>query len=76
MSAITIVMGRVTADLVMQQGQNSGARYINLNLATSQRGQNGDETVYYQCYFNQHLADRLEKAGVKKGTCLEFLPVK
>ena len=26
--------------------------------------------VFYQCYCNKFLADRLGKAGVKKGTCL------
>lgn len=70
-------MGRVTKDPVMQQGRNNGTEYISLDLATSQRSQNAQnnpdnpyESVFYQCYLNKHLAERLSKAGVKKGTCL------
>lgn len=77
MSAIIHVMGRVTKDPVMQQGRNNGTEYISLDLATSQRSQNAQnnpenpyESVFYQCYLNKHLAERLLKAGVKKGTCL------
>ena len=77
MSAIIHLMGRVTKDPVMQQGRNNGTEYISLDLATSQRSQNAQnnpenpyESVFYQCYLNKHLAERLLKAGVKKGTCL------
>ncbi len=71
MSSIIIVTGRVTADPVMQQAKNSGTEYISLGLATNQRGQNGkEEPIFYQCYCNKFLADRLIKAGVKKSTCL------
>ena len=70
-------MGRVTKDPIMQQGRNNGTEYISLDLATSQRSQNAQnnpenpyESVFYQCYLNKHLAERLSKAGVKKGTCL------
>ena len=77
MSAIIHLMGRVTRDPVMQQGKNNGTEYISLDLATSQRSQNAQnnpenpyESVFYQCYLNKHLAERLSKAGVKKGTCL------
>lgn len=75
MSVITHLMGRVTKDPVMQQGKNNGTEYISLDLAVTQRSQNSQngqntETMYYQCFFNKHLADRLLKANVKKGTCL------
>lgn len=77
MSVIIHLMGRVTRDPVMQQGKNSGTEYISLDLATSQRSQNAQnnpdnpyESVFYQCFFNKHLAERIVKAGVQKGTCL------
>lgn len=61
----------------MQQGRNNGTEYISLDLATSQRSQNPQnnpenqyESVFYQCFLNKFLAERLLKAGVKKGTCL------
>lgn len=64
-------MGRATADPVIQQGKNSGSEYVSLDFAVSQRGQDGkEETMYYQCYFNSFLAQRLAKAGVRKGTGL------
>lgn len=77
MSAIIHVMGRVTKAPAMQQGRNNGTEYISLDLATSQRSQNAQnnpenqyEPIFYQCYLNKFLAERLLKAGVKKGTCL------
>lgn len=77
MSAIIHLMGRVTKDPVMQQGRNNSTEYISMDLATSQRSQNSQnnpenqyESVFYQCFLNKHLAERLLKAGVKKGTCL------
>lgn len=71
MSAILTLLGRVTKDPEMQQGKNSGTEYILLDIATSQRGPDGkDESIFYQCYFNKFLAERLQKAGVKKATGL------
>lgn len=70
MSAKIIIMGRPTRDPEIERSQN-GTEYVSLDLAVSQRGQNGkDETVFYQCYFNKSLADRLGKAQVRKGSCL------
>jgi len=66
MSVIIHLMGRVTKDPVMQQGRNNGTEYISLDLATSQRSQNAQnnpenpyESVFYQCYLNKFLAERL-----------------
>lgn len=71
MSAITHIMGRPTKDPVMQQSQNGGSEYMLLDIAVSQRSQNGEnETVFYSCFFNSFQGQRLIKAGVKQGTCL------
>lgn len=73
MSIITVIMGRPTKDPVMQQSQKTGVEYLSLDIATTQRGADGkEETIYFQCYFNKFLADRLLKAGVKRGTCLQI----
>lgn len=70
MAARIIIMGRPTADPVVSTSQN-GVPYISLDLAVSQRGQNGkEEVVYYQCYFNQTFIERINKAKVRKGSCL------
>ena len=66
MSAILTILGRATRDPEMQQGKNSGTEYVSLDIAVSQRGQDGkEETIYYQCYFNKFLAERLAKADRK-----------
>ena len=76
MSAILTILGRATRDPEMQQGKNSGTEYVSLDIAVSQRGQDGkEETIYYQCYFNKFLAERLAKAGVKKGTGLRSMVI-
>lgn len=72
MSAIIHVMGRLTKDPVMQQGKNNGSEYISLDLAASQRSQDAQqkETIFYQCFFNKFLAERLLKANVKAKDCI------
>lgn len=75
MAARIIFMGRPTADPVVSTSQN-GVPYISLDLAVSQRGQNGaEEVVYYQCYFNQTFIERINKAKVRKGSCLFIVGV-
>lgn len=70
-TAYVHVMGRLTKDPVMQQGKNSGIEYMNLDLAVTQKNQEGNkETVYYQCYLNSFLAQRILNAGVHKGTAI------
>lgn len=71
MSAIIILPGRPTTDPQIMQAKNSNTTYTTLDVACPQRGQDGkNETIFYSCYFNAFLADRLIKAGVKKGTGL------
>lgn len=70
MAAIVTVLGRATKDPEMQQAKDSGNNYISLDLATTQRQDGKEETIYFQCFFNAFLAERLSKANVKKGTGL------
>lgn len=71
MSAIIILPGRPTMDPQLMQAKNGNTTYTTLDIACTQRGQDGkNETIFYSCYFNAFLADRLIKAGVKKGTGL------
>lgn len=71
MSAFIILPGRPTTDPQITQAKNSNTTYTTLDIACTQRGQDGkNETVFYSCYFNAFLADRLIKAGVKKATGL------
>lgn len=70
MAARVIFNGRVTADPVVSRSQNGG-EYITLDLAASQWGMDGkEETIYYKCYFDQSMIERIYKAKVRKGSCL------
>lgn len=71
MSAIIFLPGRPTSDPQIMQAKNSNTTYTTLDISCPQRGADGNkETVFYSCYFNSFLADRLIKAGVKKSTGL------
>ena len=71
MSAIIFLPGRPTTDPQIMQAKNSNTTYTTLDISCPQRGADGKkETVFYSCYFNSFLADRLIKAGVKKSTGL------
>ncbi|OUN91877.1 hypothetical protein [Blautia sp. An46] len=71
MSAIIFLPGRPTSDPQIMQAKNSNTTYTTLDISCPQRGADGKkETVFYSCYFNSFLADRLIKAGVKKSTGL------
>ena len=71
MSAIIFLPGRPTSDPQIMQAKNSNTTYTTLDISCPQRGAGGNkETVFYSCYFNSFLADRLIKAGVKKSTGL------
>ena len=71
MSAIIYLPGRPTSDPQIKQAKNGGTTYTTLDISCPQRGADGKkETVFYSCYFNSFLADRLIKAGVKKSTGL------
>lgn len=71
MSAIITIPGRPTTDPQIMQAKNSGSTYTNLDIPVTQRGQDGNkETIFYNCHFNSFQADRLIKAGVKKGTAI------
>jgi Single-stranded DNA-binding protein len=69
LSTITIA-GRPTKDPVMQtKGEN---QYVTLDIAQTQGFGDDARTLYFSCYFSKYLAERLLKANVKKGTCLDI----
>lgn len=70
LSQITIA-GRPTKDPIMQTKGDS--QYITLDIAQSQGFGETEHTLYFSCYFNSYLAERLLKAKVGKGTCLDIV---
>lgn len=72
MSLFTIFSGRPTTNPEMKQSR-AGTEYISLDIAVPQYSPDGEENaIFVQCYFNKALADRLLKAKVVKGSCLQI----
>lgn len=61
--------GRVTADLELQTSSN-GTEYIQFNVAVNKGYGEQEHANFYQCVLFGKAAERLSKAGVKKGSLL------
>ena len=61
--------GRVTADLELQTSAN-GTDYIQFNVAVNKGYGEQEHANFYQCILFGKAAERLSKAGVKKGSLL------
>lgn len=61
--------GRVTADLELQTSSN-GTEYIQFNVAVNKGYGEQEHANFYQCVLFGKAAERLNKAGVKKGSLL------
>lgn len=61
--------GRVTADLELQTSPN-GTEYIQFNVAVNKGYGEQEHANFYQCVLFGKAAERLSKAGVKKGSLL------
>ena len=61
--------GRVTADLEIQSSSN-GTAYIQFNVAVNKGYGEQEHANFYQCILFGKAAERLSKAGVKKGSLL------
>ena len=59
--------GRVTADLELQTSPN-GTEYIQFNVAVNKGYGEQEHPNFYQCVLFGKAAERLSKAGVKKGS--------
>lgn len=70
LSQITI-SGRPTKDPIMQT--KGDTQYIVLDIAQTQGFGDTEHTLFFSCYFNSYLAERLLKAKVQKGTCLDIV---
>ena len=61
--------GRVTADLELQTSQNN-TEYVQFNVAVNKGYGEQEHANFYQCVLFGKAAERLSKAGVKKGSLL------
>lgn len=67
-SPITLT-GRVTADLELQTSQNN-TEYVQFNVAVNKGYGEQEPPNFYQCVLFGKAAERISKAGVKKGNLL------
>ena len=61
--------GRVTADLELQTSQNN-TEYVQFNVAVNKGFGEQEHPNFYQCVLFGKAAERISKAGVKKGSLL------
>ena len=61
--------GRVTADLELQTSQNH-TEYVQFNVAVNKGFGEQEHPNFYQCVLFGKAAERISKAGVKKGSLL------
>ena len=61
--------GRVTADPELQTSQNN-TEYVQFNVAVNKGFGEQEHPNFYQCVLFGKAAERLSKAGVKKGSLL------
>ncbi|MCM1305266.1 MAG: single-stranded DNA-binding protein [Butyrivibrio sp.] len=61
--------GRVTADLELQTSSN-GTEYIQFNVAVNKGYGEQEHANFYQCVLFGKAAERISKAGVRKGSLL------
>lgn len=61
--------GRVTADLELQTSQNN-TEYVQFNVAVNKGYGEQEHPNFYQCVLFGKAAERISKAGVKKGSLL------
>ena len=61
--------GRVTADLELQTSQNN-TEYVQFNVAVNKGYGEQEHANFYQCVLFGKAAERISKAGVKKGSLL------
>ena len=69
MSTPITLTGRVTADLELQTSQNH-TEYVQFNVAVNKGFGEQEHPNFYQCVLFGKAAERISKAGVKKGSLL------
>lgn len=68
LSTITLI-GRPTRDPELMQTK-VGTRYTKLDIAVNKGYDTNEHVNFYSCWFKEEAADRILKAGVKKGSLI------
>ena len=66
-------IGRVTRDLELKTGANSGTVYVNFGLAVNKGFGKEQKTIFFECTAFGSVAERIVKAKVKKGSFISIV---
>ena len=64
-------IGRVTTDIAVQFAKGSGRPYVKFYLAVNEGPITKQTTIYFSCVIFGDDAERIVKAGVRKGSLIE-----
>jgi single-stranded DNA-binding protein len=74
MQTTVTTMGRVTADFELLTSQNErNTTYVQFNLAVNKGYGEKEHPNFYQCVLFGAAAERMAKAGVKKGSLITIV---
>lgn len=71
MHATIIMEGRLVTDPEIKQGKNGD--YCTFRFVVNTKYGNQDIASFYNCMGNEYIANRIKKAGVKKGRLIEII---
>lgn len=71
MHATIIMEGRLVTDPEIRTGKNG--EYCTFRFVVNTRYGGQDVASFYNCTGNEHIANRMQKAGVKKGRMIEII---
>ena len=65
-------VGRITKDLELKTFESTGDKYVNFGLAVNQGFGEKQKPVFYECSIYGKDAERIVKAGAKKGSAINI----
>jgi len=66
-------IGRLTKDIVLKHGETSGVAYVHFGLAVNTGFGDNKRVTYFDCSIFGADAERLVKAGAKKGSFIQVV---
>ena len=71
MHATIIMEGRLVTDPEVKSGKNGD--YCTFRFVVNTKYGNQDNASFFNCTAGEHIANRMQKAGIKKGRLIEII---
>ena len=71
MHATIIMEGRLVTDPEIKSGKNGD--YCTFRFVVNTKYGNQDNASFFNCTANEYIANRMQKAGIKKGRLIEII---